>query len=161
MSDVRIIRPAERTVATPATPGMDRQQAFHDAGAWVGHVMTEAGVVTGWHTHPEYDTYIYVLKGDVTISRPQISSFIRRELVLLGTWNSKVAPAGRSEWDMVVRHVADGSLAVAPLISDVPDLADAGSVLDDVAQRRRWSNKIVFAVSEQARREHDEAVTRR
>ena len=101
------------------------------------------------------------LKGDVTISRPQISSFIRRELVLLGTWNSKVAPAGRSEWDMVVRHVADGSLAVAPLISDVPDLADAGSVLDDVAQRRRWSNKIVFAVSEQARREHDEAVTRR
>ena len=95
------------------------------------------------------------LKGDVTISRAQISSLIRRELVVIGTWNSKVAPAGRSEWDMVVRHVAAGSLVVSPLISHVPDLADAAPVLDDVSSRRIWSNKVVFAVSEQARHERD------
>lgn len=93
------------------------------------------------------------LKGDVTISREQISSFIRRELTILGTWNSKVAPAGRSEWDMVVQHVADGSLAVAPLVSHLPDLADAAQVMDDVAHRRIWSNKVVFAVSDEAKRE--------
>jgi len=95
------------------------------------------------------------LKGDVTITRPQISSLIRRELVVLGTWNSRITPSGRSEWDMVVRHVADGSLAVAPLVSDVPDLADAARVLEDIAQRRVWANKVVFTVSEQARRERD------
>jgi L-iditol 2-dehydrogenase len=95
------------------------------------------------------------LKDDVTISRAQISSLIRRELVVVGTWNSRVTPSGRSEWDMVVRHVADGSLAVAPLISHVPDLADAAAVLDDVSARRTWSNKVVFAVSEQARQERD------
>lgn len=95
------------------------------------------------------------LKGDVTISRPQISSLIRRELTVLGTWNSKVAPAGRSEWDMVVHHLANGTLHVAPLVSDVPDLADAARVLDDVAHRRVWSNKVVFAVSAQARQERD------
>lgn len=95
------------------------------------------------------------LKGDVTIARTQISSLIRRELVVIGTWNSKVVPAGRSEWDMVVRHIADGSLAVAPLISHVPDLAEAANVMDDVASRRTWSNKVVFAVSDAAKRERD------
>lgn len=95
------------------------------------------------------------LKGDVTITRPQISSLIRREIVVLGTWNSKITPAGRSEWDMVVRHIADGSLQVAPLVSDVPDLADAPRVLDEVADRRVWANKVVFAVSDEARRERD------
>ncbi len=99
------------------------------------------------------------LKGDVTITRSQISSLIRRELVVLGTWNSKIAPAGRSEWDMVVRHIADGSLQVAPLVSAVPDLAEAAHVLEDVAERRVWANKVVFAVSEQARRERDDGVS--
>jgi L-iditol 2-dehydrogenase/galactitol-1-phosphate 5-dehydrogenase len=93
------------------------------------------------------------LKGDVSIARAQISSLIRRELVVLGTWNSKITPAGRSEWDMVVSHLAAGTLVVDPLISQVHDLAEAATALDDVAQRRVWSNKVVFAVSAQAREE--------
>ena len=93
------------------------------------------------------------LKGDVTIPRPLISSLIRRELVVLGTWNSKIAPAGRSEWDMVVRHVADGSLQVAPLISHTPTLDEVPAVLADMAARRIWSNKVVFAVADEARQE--------
>ena len=54
------------------------------------------------------------LKGDVTISRALISSLIRRELTVLGTWNSKITPAGRSEWDMVVEHIAAGTLRGGP-----------------------------------------------
>ncbi|MET0864642.1 MAG: alcohol dehydrogenase catalytic domain-containing protein, partial [Nakamurella sp.] len=53
------------------------------------------------------------LKGDVTIPRELISSVIRRELTVLGTWNSKITPAGRNEWQMVVSHIADGRLQVA------------------------------------------------
>jgi L-iditol 2-dehydrogenase/galactitol-1-phosphate 5-dehydrogenase len=93
------------------------------------------------------------LKGDLTVARSQISAFIRRELVLIGTWNSKVLPAGRSEWDTVVAAVADGSLEVEALISDTPDVREAGTVLADIAARRRWSNKVVFLVSPQARAE--------
>lgn len=47
----------------PATPGMDRQQAFATAGTWSGLVRTEAGMVSGWHHHGEYETVIYVLTG--------------------------------------------------------------------------------------------------
>lgn len=93
------------------------------------------------------------LKGDVTIPRPLISSLIRRELVVLGTWNSKITPAGRSEWDMVVAHLADGSLQVAPLVSHTPTLEEIPQVLADMAARRIWSNKVVFAVADEARQE--------
>ncbi|MCV7226723.1 galactitol-1-phosphate 5-dehydrogenase [Mycolicibacterium komossense] len=93
------------------------------------------------------------LKGDVTIPQSLISSFIRRELVIIGTWNSRIMPSGRSEWDMVVEHIARGSLAVAPLISHVRGLEEAPELMADIAGKRIWSNKVVFAVSPEARAE--------
>lgn len=47
----------------PVTPGMDRQQAIATDGMWAGFVRTEAGMVSGWHHHGEYETAIYVLTG--------------------------------------------------------------------------------------------------
>ncbi len=49
------------------TPGMDRRQIIDHEGRWVGWVQTDAGLVGGWHHHGERDSYIYVLRGDVTI----------------------------------------------------------------------------------------------
>jgi L-iditol 2-dehydrogenase len=96
------------------------------------------------------------LKGDVTIPRALVSSLIRRELTVLGTWNSKIAPAGRSEWDMVVAHLVSGGLQVAPLISHAVPLADASQTFADMTERRTWSNKVLFAVSAQALAEVDD-----
>ena len=59
---VRLVRPAERTPG-PATPGMDRQQAFATDGMWAGLVRTEPGMVSGWHHHGEFESVIYVLSG--------------------------------------------------------------------------------------------------
>lgn len=59
---VRVVTPAERT-SGPMTPGMDRQQAFATEGMWSGFVRTEAGMVSGWHHHGDYETVIYVLTG--------------------------------------------------------------------------------------------------
>jgi uncharacterized RmlC-like cupin family protein len=42
---------------------MYRQEAFAGDGVWAGTVKTEADVITGWHLHAEYDTYLYVLAG--------------------------------------------------------------------------------------------------
>jgi L-iditol 2-dehydrogenase/galactitol-1-phosphate 5-dehydrogenase len=89
----------------------------------------------------------------VTFPRELVSTVLRREVRILGTWNSKIAPAGHSEWEMVVDHIARGDLRVAPLISPVADLADAAEVFDDLLERRTWYNKVVFAVGDQARAE--------
>jgi len=61
--DVRFVRPGERRPADHATPGMQREEAFTGSGVWVGTLRTEPGVVTGWHHHGGYDTYIHVLAG--------------------------------------------------------------------------------------------------
>lgn len=90
------------------------------------------------------------LKGDVTIARELISSFIRRELVVRGTWNSRITPAGHSEWHRVVGAIADGSLQVDPLISHRVELARSPETFAALAERSEWSNKVVFTVAEEA-----------
>ena len=64
---MEVVAAADMPPAEPATPGMDRRQAFHDDSAWVGTLRTERGILTGWHTHPGFDTYIGVTSGELTI----------------------------------------------------------------------------------------------
>ena len=63
-----VVRPDEGAGAPgPPTPGMDRRQLLDRDDHWVGWVQTEAGLAGGWHHHGERDSYIYVLRGAVTI----------------------------------------------------------------------------------------------
>ena len=64
---------------------------------------------------------------DVPLSGPLISSMLRRELTVYGTWNSKITPAGKSEWDMVLSHMRR-DFQVGPLISHTPALTKAPGV---------------------------------
>jgi len=59
---VRRIAPEERTEGAP-TPGMTREEAVATDRMWAGLVRTEAGMVSGWHHHGEYESTIYVLSG--------------------------------------------------------------------------------------------------
>ena len=65
MSDetaVRRVRPDERRPGQ-ATSGMRREQALETDRMWAGYVTTDAGSVSGWHHHGEYETSIYVVSG--------------------------------------------------------------------------------------------------
>jgi uncharacterized RmlC-like cupin family protein len=46
---------------------MDRRQLLDHEDRWVGWVRTDAGLAGGWHHHGARDSYIYVLRGRVTI----------------------------------------------------------------------------------------------
>ena len=59
---VRVVTPRDRRPGPP-TRGMDRQEAFATDGTWSGFVRTEAGTVSGWHHHGEWESVIYVLTG--------------------------------------------------------------------------------------------------
>ena len=59
---ILVVTPGDRRPG-PSTPGMDRQEAFATGGMWSGTARTEAGMVSGWHHHGEYETTIYVLTG--------------------------------------------------------------------------------------------------
>jgi L-iditol 2-dehydrogenase len=89
---------------------------------------------------------------DVTLSGPLISSILRRELTLYGTWNSKITPPGKSEWEMVLSQMRTNFHA-GPLISHTPSLSEGPQIFDDIAARRIWYNKVVFAISPEAQAE--------
>jgi uncharacterized RmlC-like cupin family protein len=46
---------------------MHRQEALAEEGVWLGTVTTEPNVLSGWHHHGDYDTYIYVLRGSARL----------------------------------------------------------------------------------------------
>ena len=64
-----VVHPDE-AIAGPTTPGMEeRQHLGHDGrwAGWSGWIRNEAGDVSGWHHHAANDTYVYVIRGSVTI----------------------------------------------------------------------------------------------
>lgn len=60
--DVRKIAPEQR-IGGGGTPGMVREEAVTTGRMWAGLARTEAGMVSGWHHHGEYESTIYVLSG--------------------------------------------------------------------------------------------------
>ena len=92
------------------------------------------------------------INGDLSLRESLVSSFIRRELTIYGTWNSKITPPGKSEWEMVLKRMGD-DLKVAPLISHTPRLGQGPQMFDDLATQRIWYNKVVFTIAEEARAE--------
>lgn len=63
-----VVRPAEIPPAPgAATPGMERRPLFDEDDRWVGWVRSEAGLAGGWHHHGDRDSFIYVIRGGVTI----------------------------------------------------------------------------------------------
>ena len=60
----------EEAVSGPATPELERRQFFDREGRWVGWaewIRNDAGDVNDWHHHAANDTYVYVIRGSLTI----------------------------------------------------------------------------------------------
>jgi uncharacterized RmlC-like cupin family protein len=62
VADVRRITAGERTEGA-STPGMTREEAIATDRMWAGSVRTDAGAISGWHHHGEYESTIYVVSG--------------------------------------------------------------------------------------------------
>lgn len=92
------------------------------------------------------------LNGDVILKDSLVSSILRREVKLYGTWNSKITPIGNSEWEMALSHM-DKDLNVEALISHTPDLSLGLELFENISNHKIWHNKVVFAISEQAKGE--------
>jgi L-iditol 2-dehydrogenase/galactitol-1-phosphate 5-dehydrogenase len=92
------------------------------------------------------------LSNDVTLDAPLISSILRRELTIFGTWNSKITPPGNSEWEMVIHHMCH-DLEVQLLISHMPTLDQGVMMFTDMASGKIWYNKVVFSIADEAKAE--------
>jgi uncharacterized RmlC-like cupin family protein len=62
-----VIRP---NGAMPEPPGSERRHFVDPDGRWIGWagwIQNEAGDVSGWHHHATNVTYVYVIRGSVTV----------------------------------------------------------------------------------------------
>ena len=91
------------------------------------------------------------IRGELVLAEKEVSSILRRELTIHGTWNSKVAPRGRDDWSAALRFMAggpQGGLRLAPLVSHTPALAEGVEVFRRLAGGSFGPfGRIVFRVS--------------
>jgi uncharacterized RmlC-like cupin family protein len=69
---------------------MVREAAYPGDDRWAGIARTEAGMISGWHHHDGWDTYIYVTTGKLKLE--------------FGPNGSEVAEAGPGEFMHVPAH---------------------------------------------------------
>lgn len=87
------------------------------------------------------------IRGRFIMEEGDFSSVLRRELTIIGTWNSRFVPRGQDDWSVALRHMGR-SLRVAPLISHVIELREGKTALKDIWKRRfGYYSKIVFKVA--------------
>ena len=69
------------------------------------------------------------MKGEVSLSQDEYSSLLRRELTILGNWNSVPGGLGRDDWGAVLDLVSRGRLPAEQLISHRFPLAGVNEAL--------------------------------
>lgn len=88
--------------------------------------------------------------GDVVLPAKLISQVMRRELRLVGTWNSSFSAAGltpsgdRDDWRTVLAAVAAGTLQLKPLITHRFPLADIRRGLEVMRERKEFVAKVLI-----------------
>ena len=82
------------------------------------------------------------LAGSLSLNEKLVSTILRRELTIYGTWNSKVTPTGHSEWDEVLQRMGK-TLVVEPLISHRLAIEETTSMMNAMYNRTAWFNKVI------------------
>lgn len=82
--------------------------------------------------------------GDMKLSQQAYWAILRKELQVVGTWNSAYANLPRNEWEMTVNYMAQGKLDVSPLITHRIGLAELNAHLALMRDRSAFSNKILY-----------------
>lgn len=83
------------------------------------------------------------LKGTLKLEAADLSSILRREITIFGTWNSKVVPPGHDDWSTSLTFL-DSEVQVAPLISHTPPLCRGADILARMWNREEYFDKVIF-----------------
>jgi L-iditol 2-dehydrogenase len=85
------------------------------------------------------------ISGDFILPPKDVSSILRKELSIHGTWNSKVTPRGLDDWSTVLKYMGK-ELVLGPLISHTPTLEEGPAVFEGIVSKKMSINKVVFKI---------------
>ncbi|GMU94206.1 MAG: galactitol-1-phosphate 5-dehydrogenase [Candidatus Hydrogenedentota bacterium] len=82
--------------------------------------------------------------GDMAVAQHAYWAILRKQLTLIGTWNSAYQPTPPSEWSMVLEHMASGQLNLKPLITHRVGLHGLSEILAQMRDRAVFANKVMY-----------------
>jgi L-iditol 2-dehydrogenase len=88
--------------------------------------------------------YLGISHKGLELSEKAVDSILRRQLCILGSWNSFSKPFPGREWTESLRLFEEGKLVVAPIVSHRLPLEKAPDVFKKIAQGGFFYNKIMF-----------------
>ena len=87
------------------------------------------------------------IRGTLQLEEGDVSSILRKEMTILGTWNSMVTPEGSNDWVTVLKYM-DKEMNVTPLISHILPLSQGPEIFDKIVNRKEFTNKVIFDLRE-------------
>ena len=84
--------------------------------------------------------------GDVLFSQNTYWFILRKELTVLGTWNSSFGESN-NDWKESIKAVSEGLLNVKPLISHRFPLSDSNKAFDMIKERKEFYNKVMLVMN--------------
>ena len=81
---------------------------------------------------------------DMTIAQSAYSAVLRKQLRFAGTWNSSYSALPRNEWSLALDSMASGAIDVKPLVTHRVALDGLNAALNDIKDRRVFSNKVMY-----------------
>lgn len=88
-------------------------------------------------------------KQDVTVSHQNFALILRKQLTLLGSWNSDVTDTV-NDWQESVRAIADSKLNPERLITHKIPLCEADRAFAIIGERKEFYNKIMVVMGYEA-----------
>jgi L-iditol 2-dehydrogenase/galactitol-1-phosphate 5-dehydrogenase len=83
------------------------------------------------------------LRGTLSLEEREVSSLLRREVTVRGSWNSRVAPEGANDWTETLARVGR-DVDVAPLVSHIAPLAEGPDLLRRIVAGGEFFAKVVL-----------------
>ena len=83
------------------------------------------------------------IRGTLSLEEREVSSLLRREVTIRGTWNSRVSPEGANDWTETLARMARG-IDVAPLVSHVAPLAEGPDLFRRILAGGEFFAKVVL-----------------
>jgi len=84
------------------------------------------------------------MREDVTLPERIISSILRKELILYGSWNSNFTSLPKNEWETSLQFMQIGKLKVEPLITHRFKLEKVREVFEMMYKKSEFFNKVLL-----------------
>jgi len=85
--------------------------------------------------------------GPMGLSQNGYWEMLRKQLTVVGTWNSDYAAFPKNEWKLALQAMADGKIGVKPLITHPVSLGQLGGAIEMMRDRAAFYNKVMWTTA--------------